>query len=297
MLHERITLVPGRAVDAEARIYLKARPAGDVQQIAGELYGPRCEYARTLPATFAVHPAQAGPSESSLASVLVPDPCFWTPTLPFLYDLDLRVTSAAGETQTFQETIALKRFATAGKDWKLEGRRYVLRGAVPSATSIAGLESARKAEASLLVCQPNEDWLASASRWGVPILVDARAPGKDLGNLGSYLSWHPAVFSLVIDAKQLEDSREARVAALPLGIAITARSQADEFENRDFDYYVAELNQGERPPAWLLDSGKPAIAIRRGEDYADLGEARAACDRLQAELAPEFNLAGYYVAS
>jgi hypothetical protein len=30
--------------------------------------------------------------------------------------------------------------------------------------------------------------------------------------------------------------------------------------------------------------------------YADFDEARAACDRLQAELAPEFDLAGYFVA-
>jgi hypothetical protein len=37
------------------------------------------------------------------------------------------------------------------------------------------------------------------------------------------------------------------------------------------------------------------IAIREGGTYADLQTARLACDHLQAALAPEFDLAGYFV--
>ena len=61
------------------------------------------------------------------------------------------------------------------------------------------------------------------------------------------------------------------------------------------DVIAVELAEGDRPPAWIAKVSKPVIAIRRGRVYADFFEARAACDRLQAELAPDFNLAGYFV--
>jgi hypothetical protein len=60
------------------------------------------------------------------------------------------------------------------------------------------------------------------------------------------------------------------------------------------DVVAVELAAEERPPSWMASLGKPVIAIRRGGAYANLHEARAACDRLQAELAPEFDLAGYF---
>ena len=59
---------------------------------------------------------------------------------------------------------------------------------------------------------------------------------------------------------------------------------------------VAMLADGERPPAWMAACGRPIVAIRRGAAYADFEKARADCDRLQAALAPEFDLAGYFVA-
>ena len=60
---------------------------------------------------------------------------------------------------------------------------------------------------------------------------------------------------------------------------------------------VAKLDDGERPPRWMATCGRPVVAIRRGAAYAGFEEARIACDRLQAELAPEFDLAGYFVES
>ena len=58
---------------------------------------------------------------------------------------------------------------------------------------------------------------------------------------------------------------------------------------------IVELQSDQRPPTSLATLNKPMIAIRRGVAFNNLHEARAACDRLQAELAPEFDLAGYVV--
>ena len=56
-----------------------------------------------------------------------------------------------------------------------------------------------------------------------------------------------------------------------------------------------ELGPAERPPVWLAHCGRPVLAIRRGADSAQAGDVRRRCDLLQAELAPEFDFAGYFV--
>ena len=59
---------------------------------------------------------------------------------------------------------------------------------------------------------------------------------------------------------------------------------------------AVECPVGVRPRAWVQKTTRPVIAIRTGENYAEISLARAACDRLQAEFAPDLDLAGYLVA-
>jgi hypothetical protein len=60
------------------------------------------------------------------------------------------------------------------------------------------------------------------------------------------------------------------------------------------DAYAIELQSGERPPTWAATCDKPVIVIRNDLE-AEIRTARMSCDKLQAELAPEFDLAGYFV--
>ena len=67
------------ATESSVRVTLAA--SGDVD-LRGEweLYGPRCEYGRTLASTFRGRATEAGGLE-----FLVTEPCYWSPTMPFLY--------------------------------------------------------------------------------------------------------------------------------------------------------------------------------------------------------------------
>jgi len=294
-LYQQISLLRGSAVDAEARIYLQALPGCEVQEIRGQLYGPHCEFAHTLPATFAALPAPDEAGAACLTELFVPDPCFWTPQLPFRYDLKLEVTTKAGESTAYETSIGLKRWSVDNANWKLEGKRVVLRGAKPASDADNFLAFARKAEVSLLVSPPEELVLVSANRIGVPLVVDLRSDSPEWDNELDRLSWSPSVMAVLLSADQLGNAQPAP-RGLPIGLVLDDRSHAADVTQVDCHFYAIELRPGERPPAWLASDDKPVIAIRREVEFADLAAAREACDRLQAELAPEFDLAGYFVA-
>ena len=61
----------------------------DQLQLTGTLAGPSCLYAKTLQATFSL--VDRGPGESLLAEAIVPEPCFWTPEMPQLYQADVQL--------------------------------------------------------------------------------------------------------------------------------------------------------------------------------------------------------------
>ncbi len=297
MLHQQISLLQGSAVDAEARIFLQALPSSKIQTIDGQLCGPHCEFARTLPATFAAQPAANQPGAACLTELFVPDPCFWTPGLPFLYDLKLSVTTEGGETLDYETSIALKRWSVDGGNWKLEGRRVVLRGAVSLALTDETLAAARATESMLIVASPGETVLESASRRGVPLMIDLRETGE---NELERLAWSPAVVGAIFSSEQLRTQpllAASRSGRFPVGVVVDVDSQASDTANIPCNFFVVELCTDQRPPGWLASAEKPVIVIRQGAKQADLATARAACDRLQAELAPEFDLAGYFVAS
>ena len=57
------------------------RPADDEGlSLVGQVRGPRCSRAQTLPLTSPL--VDLGPGPTLLARALVPDPCFWSPDLP-----------------------------------------------------------------------------------------------------------------------------------------------------------------------------------------------------------------------
>ena len=126
------------------------------------------------------------------------------------------------------------------------------------------------------------------------LIADLRGIRQSLGVRLRQLAWHPSVLAVLADdAAELADAPPSLV----LGCAVTATLPAAGDVIPKWAHVIAvELSAGERPPARLAHCGKPVIAVRRGASYADVHEARAACDRLQADLAPQFDLAGYFVA-
>ncbi len=271
---------------------------GRLASFSGNLIGPHCSYARTLPATFSIPSCEGGsPGISNMSQqIAITDPCYWTPQLPYLYNFEGEMKLADGTEQSWSHTVGFRRWEVEGRNLRLERRRIVLRGAVAAAESVVDLQAARDAEVTLIVKEPSDSFLQQASESGVMVIADLRSVDTDLTPHLIKLAWQPSV-ALVL----LSFTHNRYGFYVPhsqtLGHMVHASAQLVP-ESVDYEWpsiVLVELNAGEQPPHWLAITDKPVIVIRRGEDYSDFAAARAACDHLQAELAPEFDLAGYFV--
>lgn len=286
---EGVRVELSEATESSVRVTLASREGcGDLSG-EWELYGPRCEYGRTLASTFHGRTIRGGRVE-----FLVTEPCYWSPAMPFLYEL--RRTDAQADGQT--HWLGLRQLIAHGRNLRLGGERIVLRGAACDSLDAESVGRAHAVECAIALRASKESELSEASRLGTFVLLDATRFNGELATLLRKLSWQPAVAGLTLSRERLEVARKLPDAAF--GILL-----AQPFDSRDWSdmssmasgagMIVAEFDDGERPPAWMTACGRPVVAIRRGGAYVDLKQARAGCDRLQAELAPEFDLAGYFV--
>jgi hypothetical protein len=271
------------ASDSQAEVEVLGPGTTPVLGLSGEVYGPKCEFARTLPTKYPV----------TGSKILIPEPCYWTPQLPFLYELELRWQDAEGGDHSFKRLVGLRRLSPRRNSLYWDSRRVVLRGMrVPMVT--ADLIAAARAADVTLLTPPTDEQCALADRFGTPLIADLRDADSTADHLARLVE-HPSVAMVLVNDRQLFPSE---IEQLPLGgiyaVAVDApcATPLAPWSN----VIVVELQPGDRPHAALAHCAKPVIAIRRGESYADFAAARAACDRLQTELSPEFNLAGYFVA-
>ncbi len=228
--------------------------------------------------------------------VAVTDPCYWTPQLPYLYNFEGQVKLADGSVQSWSHMIGFRRWEVEGRNLRLERRRIVLRGAVAATESAVDLRAAHEAEVALIVQEPSDSFLQQASECGVMVIADLRSVDTDLTPHLIRLAWQPSVaFVLLSDTNVLEGCYVPHAITLGHRVHASAQRAPESLDYKWSNVVLVELNAGERPPHWLANTKKPVIAIRRGEGYSGFSAARAACDRLQAELAPEFDLAGYFV--
>ena len=262
--------------------------------VSGVLRGPMCQYARTLPAAY-----QSAVDATGQVTFAVPEPCYWTPELPFLYRLTLEWKGAGGTAAPFDRTVGLRGLYCRRRDLMLESKRFVLRGGRANRLDIEELPLARKAETALVVDDPSDELCEAASLKGVLLLADLRSVGELWLRRVEEFAWMPAVAMALVSAEQLRaavDGRDGVKVAIDVPVAQVVDCSAPASVLHEAANVVAmELAMGERPPDWIAAYGKPVLAMCRGGAEGDYREMRASCDRLQAELAPEFDLAGYFV--
>jgi hypothetical protein len=238
------------------------------KSIAGTIRGPFSDFAKTLTADFKLKLAGSQGSEA-----LITEPCYWTPQLPMGYELHVD-----GEHSV---RFGLKRFYCTGRNFTLESKRIVLRGKVCDSPSEADLKLARQHETALIITDPSNKVCEVASRLGVPLLVRVTSVTEI-----ERLAWFPAIYMVVITTSQ----RSSASSQVPFAEIV----MADKEPTSAGQAAIIELRPTERPPAWATTCDKPVIVIRKDPE-TDIKTARASCDQLQAELAPEFDLAGYFV--
>ena len=253
--------------------------------MAGQLTGPYCQYAQTLPATIPL--VDLGPGPSLLAQAVVPDPCFWTPELPFLYHARVELRSEGDVLDVVERPLGIRPLGSRGRRFYYEGQPWVLRGVHQPAASTSDVREFREASAAMFVDDPDEDLCAAASQEGVLIVANLRSDAASLPQSIRRLARHAAVGFIVL--ADLPDAINPRTLA-PNVVFV----QRLERSGQPTSPWASALlcDDVEHLPASPL----PLIACRTENEVQSIAERCALCDTLQRDLAGSREVAGYLVA-
>ncbi|HEX3999443.1 MAG TPA: hypothetical protein VHX65_12905 [Pirellulales bacterium] len=329
----QLELFFGDAHEAAARVY--ARLARDEstadRKLSGELVGPECRFAQTLSARIPFR--DLGPGESLLAEAVVPDPCFWTPELPMLYRAELgardegrgprgnelvvrseeSVEQAAtpvplspcgrgvrgegepseGQSNSIRRWFGIRRLGTKGRAIFLDMVRWVPRGVWLPQITVDDLKAARKANITLCGPPPDDGICLEASKHGVPLFIDLNSHAENLLEEVRRLGQWPAIFLLIFPADAEVDSA-IRAAAKNVLFAAKFSAGAARVAPPWAQVLLCDVDAEHLPPS--TGCQLPVLIRRRiSSAAAQLAAARAACDRLQYDMAASGDFAGYFV--
>ncbi|MBL8830207.1 MAG: hypothetical protein JNM18_24735 [Planctomycetaceae bacterium] len=290
-LLDPLQLFFGDANQAEARIYARLTlddPHGCT--LSGQITGPECEHAQTLPASFRL--VDRGPGVSLLAESIVPDPCFWSPELPFLYRADVELKRGGEVFARGSRIIGLRPLGVRGKRLYWEGKNWVLRGVSRDLLADAPLSDWRENLTTMVVERPDATLLSEASRTGVAIVATCDSASVDPREELRRVSRFPAVVMFVVGAEQ-RPTRAWRQIAPNVILAQRCSREQHELGEATQVVFVDESSLGE---AWLAPVTQAVVVCRAGGVESTVSAARAGCDRVQSDTAKWGEFAGYVSA-
>lgn len=288
----------GDANNALARVYarLPAERLPEGCRLTGRVVGPTCAYSRTLPASIqlAARPSPAG--EALLAEAIVPDPCFWTSDLPFLYQVQVELRRGDNVLESIVRPVGIRPLAITRRRFIWEGRAWVPRSALSAALPTASLADWRAADLVMCVERPADELCAEASRLGAVVAAELSGSAADAASEARRLARWPAVAMLLLDASTPIDAALRQAARNLLLGRVQSPGNADADHA---DFIVCEGRTPDTIAACALvvkSHCPPAVLARLDSGWHDsLSDARRACDALQAELAGRGEFAGYLV--
>lgn len=268
----------GQLTSAEARIYAKLDGVTDSSRIriSGAVAGPSCRYARTLAARIPFRKRAGG--ADVLAEAIVPDPCFWTPEMPYLYEAYVEVCDGEELVAATSQSLGLRPIAVADRRLLSAGRNFVVRAAHAGSLVDVGCEELHAAEVALAAGRLSDRDCADASETGV--LVLAELGETELESELARLTRHAAVAIAVLPPRE----------ALPGAAAAVGRNVVFATRPRGAPapswarLLIVDAGDGPRFAEGFASSQRPVIAERRLAGPVSPAEARRACDQLQADL-------------
>jgi len=296
-MHNQLQLHIGSTSQAAARVYFTVLDNAKITSASGKLRGPYCKYARTLPAEFPVQLSTHPANQQTIAESLVIDPCYWSPTLPYTYEIELQLQLESGQEISHQGTLGMRQWHCRQENLYLDSRRTVLRGYRVHDFCEETVQQARKQESSLLIEPDDLTTYEAADSLGVGLMIDLRNTDESLHDQLHNLNWSPAALIAMVNAEQISQlDKPLLPQQFLLAQSLTSRSTIAEIEKTRADILVVGLDEDERPPSWTANVEQPVIAIRSGVSENQCLQPRRSCETLQADLAPEFNLAGYFIS-
>jgi hypothetical protein len=300
----------GEANQAAARVYarLAVDDACPECELQGRVIGPTCAFTRTLSATIRMTPKPLDSDSASadqsrnvplLAEAVVPDPCFWSPELPFLYEVHVDLLRRGEVLGTAERSIGIRRLGVVRRKLVLEGRVWVPRAIQADEVIDGSIADFKSAGAVMCVQDPTDSLCEEASRLGVLVAAQLSQETVSAGEqslmatLGRLARW-PSI-ALAVVGSELE-AGQARLAR-PKNLLLAQRFGPGR-EVRPAEWADAVICEDSEPVALARRVGAlelPAIAVRRVGPGLELSAARRACDDLQRELAGLGEFAGYIV--
>jgi hypothetical protein len=246
--------------------------------IQAQVVGPFCEFANTLSAKIKFKPDR----ETKKFSARVPDPCFWTANLPFLYRVNIEYRDTAGVIQSATKTIGLRRQEWRGPSLFIDGQRTVWRAIEWSAAwGEPAWTELRNTRTSLIAKSLDIPRFSQANRYGVPLLWLPQQNGTP-SFTGSLLQEQPAI-SLIPDDLYQEPFPQQLLTG-QIGYQDMRLATAS---------IITEAELQAQPT--LLNQLRPCLVLRTGSTATTWEERRRECDALQAATAAYGDCAGYLI--
>lgn len=309
------TVFFGDAADAEARVYVLARPITEPADVAtasaleglkitGRVEGPKCRYSHTLPARIPVRHrgvrTNDGRNELGYAELvgeaIVPDPNFWTPELPFLYRATVEVRRGDEVVAKYEQDFGIRPLGVRGKRLVFDGKTWVPRAVRRDVVvGEAPLELWRETATVMVVDDPSDEICREASEIGV-ILFAKISVGVDAATTCRRLGRFAAVAMVLLQSSHGDVPTDVTRNIIP---AQLLEKRSAIMNLRSSTRVAVFLHPADGSPGFfgeleIDDRFLPGI-VQRNATPRGLIEARAACDTLQADLASEGDIAGYIV--
>lgn len=289
------------AGEASARIYALAAPTIDgrlltVDELAEcrlmcRVEGPKCRYSTTLPTRVKLtHRGVTnwGDLPALVAEAYLPDPCPWSPELPFLYRVIGNVYLGERLIAEIDQTFGVRPMSVVRNRIKFQGKTWVPRGVTLDCTERPPLETWRESSTMIIVDDSSFELLDEAGRVGVSVNVLLEGGTPDLARKAAELSRLPAVALITVEA----NCDPSVIASARNTLFMSERTP----EARNCTQVQYQLFEGAGAgPDWPTDITVPLIAFRDIGVSVQFEEARRLCDVLQRDLAGRGDPAGYFV--
>jgi len=277
-----------------ALIYARLpRPADDTGlSLAGQVRGPRCLHAQTLPATAPLIDLGAGPT--LLARAVITEPSFWSPDLPSIYDVTVHLRRGTQTIATARREVGLRSLGVRGRHLLMAGRPWVLRGVWTVSTTAALPREWHDHSTAFVTSRPGPEPLDEASQWGALAVIRVAEHGENAAAQLRQLARHPGAAIAVLDGPLPNDFKKSATAPNLLLAEQICRQKPTTLSTWA-DVVVMSVDDADYFLTVSTAIHKPIIVNRPLPIPTELSRARLQCDVLQRDLAPIGQFAGYIV--
>jgi hypothetical protein len=244
-LHMEIrTLNPA---EADVRFHVAVDRPDDRLGLKGRLVGPRCAYASTVEVAYPLRDAPPGETTKLSARAIIPEPNFWEPPCPFLYEARIELLEDGNRIDSITMTTGLRTVAISGRSFVLNGKPFEAKAMEPVHLTEPDLAEVRRQFNTVVLPVSDETrpfWHA-CDQMGLGVVgrVENQSAPQLFSNHPCLLAW------IVADEKTLATYRADLLSAhVPIGWQI--RNDNTPTDPPDADFVVLQRGAAEHRQEW-----------------------------------------------